>query len=146
MAEEQPLRTVGILNSTEDVIDLLQELLHSEGYATRVAYIPDLKRGRLDVAAWLGDLAPTAIIYDIPPPYEENWNFYRRVRALPAAAPHRFILTTTNEHLLEQIAGVSDAIEFVGKPFDLGEILDRVQLALATVDQVARTQAGSTAR
>jgi len=142
MAEGQNVRTVGILNSTEDVVDLLQELLHDEGYATRVAYIPDLKRGRADVASWLGDLAPTAIIYDIPPPYEDNWNFYQWVRALPAAAPHRFILTTTNEHLLEQIAGVSDAIEFVGKPFDLGEILDRVQLALTVVDQAAEATTG----
>ena len=60
-------RTIGILNSTEDVIELLTSVLEDEGYATRAAYIPDFKRGRRDLAAWLDDLALTAILYDIPP-------------------------------------------------------------------------------
>jgi hypothetical protein len=70
-------RTVGILNSTEDVIELLVGVLEDEGYAARAAYIPEFKRGRGDLTAWLGDLAPTAILYDIPPPYGENWAFYQ---------------------------------------------------------------------
>lgn len=122
---------IGILNSTEDVVDLLVEALEGEGYAARAAYIPDFKRGRGDPATWLGDLAPTAILYDIPPPYDENWTFYQRMRALPQAAPHRFIITTTNARVLENLAGTTNAIEFVGRPFDLGEILDRVALVLS---------------
>ena len=127
-------RTIGILNSTEDVIDLLTETLEGEGYAVRAAYIPDFKRGRGDLAGWLGDLAPTAVLYDIPPPYDENWVFYQQTRALPQAQAHRFIITTTNERVLGQIAGPIDAIELTGRPFDLAEIVDRVQRALAALD------------
>ncbi len=124
-------RTIGILNSTEDVVDLLTDLLEGEGYATRAAYIPDFKRGRGDLATWLGALAPTAILYDIPPPYDANWAFYRRMLALPQARVHRFIITTTNKDILEGLAGPTGAIEFIGRPFDLGEILDHVTQVLA---------------
>lgn len=125
---------VGILNSTEDVIAILEDLLADEGYSSRAAYIPDFKRGRADLADWLADLTPTAILYDIPPPYEENWTFYQQARALPAARPHRFIITTTNKRILEGLAGPTDAIEFIGKPFDLGEIVERVRAALTAID------------
>jgi len=138
MAEDGATRTVGILNSTEDVVDMLRALLGDEGYATSVAYIPDLKRGRQDVGAWLESLAPTAIIYDIPPPYEENWAFFQAVRQRPAARQHRFVITTTNLRVLESIAGPVHAVEFVGKPFDLEEILDQVTLALAEIDRATR--------
>lgn len=128
-------RVIGILNSTEDVITILADLLEGEGYHTRAAYIPDFKRGRADLAAWLGALAPTAILYDIPPPYDENWAFYRRMRELPEARPHRFIITTTNQRILEGLAGPIDAVEFIGRPFDLGEIAERVRATVAALDE-----------
>ena len=53
------------------------------------------------------------------------------MRTLLQARPHRFIITTTNLRVLEGLAGPTDAIELIGRPFDLGEILDRVALALA---------------
>lgn len=130
-------RTIGILNSTEDVIDLLVETLEGEGYAARAAFIPDFKRGRDDLAGWLGDLAPTAILYDIPPPYDENWAFYQHALSLCETRPHRFIITTTNKRILEGLAGPTDAIEFVGRPFDLGEIVERVGASLAAIDAAA---------
>jgi CheY-like chemotaxis protein len=141
MSDAPAPRTIGILNSTEDVVEILQELLGDEGYATSVAYIPDLKRGRQDVGAWLDDLDPTAIVYDIPPPYEENWRFFQAVRQQPAARRHRFVITTTNLRILEEISGPVEAVEFVGKPFDLSEILGRVQRAIAAIGQGAATGA-----
>jgi len=138
---ERSRLTVGILNAAEDMVDTLRAFLREEGYAICAASIPDFKYGRLDASAWLGALAPTAILYDIPPPYEENWAFSQWVRALPAAAGHRFILTTPNEAGLERVVGPTDAIEFAGESFDLGEILDRVELALKELDQSASAPA-----
>lgn len=135
-------RTIGILNSTEVVIDLLTQLLEGEGYAALAAYIPDFKRGRGDIATWLGDLAPTAVLYDIPPPYDENWAFYQHALSLCESRTHRFIVTTTNRRVLEGLAGPTDAIEFVGRPFDLGEIVDRVRAALAEIDAEASPVGG----
>jgi CheY-like chemotaxis protein len=131
-------RVIGILNSTEDVIDLLEAALQGEGYATVAAYIPDFKRGRADLAAWLDRLAPTAILYDIPPPYEENWTFYQQMLGLEAARKHRFVVTTTNLARLEEIAGPVAAVELVGKPFDLEDILGRVATALEALDRGER--------
>lgn len=142
MNETESRRVVGILNSTEDVIAILEDLLAGEGYVTRAAYIPDFKRGRADLGAWLGELAPTAILYDIPPPYEENWAFYRAMLALSEARPHHFIVTTTNKRLLDSLAGPNDAIEFVGRPFDLGEIAGRVGATLAAIDAGGATGPG----
>ena len=89
------------------------------------------------MGAWLDALAPTAILYDIPPPYEENWAFYQEVRRHPAAREHRFIITTTNLRVLQDLVGPVEAVELIGKPFDLEEILNRVTLALAEIDQEA---------
>jgi DNA-binding response OmpR family regulator len=135
MGETRARRTVGVLNSTEDVIGMLQALLHDEGYTTSAAYISDFKRGRQDMGAWLANLGPTAILYDIPPPYEENWAFYQELRRHPAAREHRFIITTTNLRVLEDLVGPVEAVEFIGKPFDLEEILNRVARALAAIDR-----------
>jgi hypothetical protein len=115
MAEGQTMRVVGILNSTEDVVEILEEFLQGEDYATIAALIPDFKRGRRDLAAWLAQLPPAPIIYDLPPPYEQNWRFLQSVRALEAAQPHRFILTTTNERVLEEVAGPNEAIEEIDR-------------------------------
>lgn len=130
-------RTIGILNSTEDVIEILRTFLGDEGYATIAAYIPDFKRGREDLIAWLERLDPTVILYDIPPPYEENWMFYATMRELPAAQKHRFVITTTNKVVLERFVGPVAAVEFIGKPFDLAEILQRIEVALAALDRDA---------
>jgi CheY-like chemotaxis protein len=104
------------------------------GDAARAAYIPDFKRGRVDMAACPGELTPTTIRYDIDPPYDDNWAFYRQTRELPEAQPHHFIVTTTNARILESLAGRADAIEFVGRPFDLAEIIDRVAAAMVDLD------------
>jgi CheY-like chemotaxis protein len=135
MTDAQMARMVGVLNSTEDVIEILQELLEGEGYATTAAFIPDFKRGRGDLAAWLAQLPPAPIIYDLPPPYEQNWRFFQSVRSLEAARRHRFVLTTTNKRVLEEVAGPSEAIEFIGKPYDLGEILCAVEAAFGQIDR-----------
>src|SRR4051794_32537311 len=137
MYGERSRPTVGILNAAEDMVDTLRACLREEGYAICAASIPDLKYGRRDASAWLGALAPTAILYDIPPPYEENWAFSQWLRALPAAARHRFVVTTPNAARLERVVGPADAIEFAGESFDLGEILDRVERALKELDQAA---------
>jgi DNA-binding response OmpR family regulator len=133
MVEGQTIRVVGILNSTEDVIEILQEFLQGEDYATIAAFIPDFKRGRRDLAAWLAQLPPAPIIYDLPPPYEQNWRFFQSVRAQEAARRHRFILTTTNKRVLEEVAGPVEAIEFIGKPFDLEELLRAVEAAFGEI-------------
>ncbi len=135
MAAGQAPRMVGILDSTEDVVEVLEELLQAEGYATTAAFIPDFKRGRGDLAQWLDQLPPTIILYDLPPPYEANWNFLQSMLRMEAARKHRFVLTTTNRRVLEEIAGPVEAHEIIGRPFDLERILRAVEAAFAALDE-----------
>jgi hypothetical protein len=41
---------------------------------------------------------------------------------------------TTNKRVLEGLAGPTDAIELIGRPFDLAVIVARVGAALAALD------------
>ncbi len=70
------------------------------------------------------------IIYDIAPPYEENWKFFQLIKGAKAAEGRQFVLTTTNRAALEQFVGEIDAIEIIGKPFDLDEVLTTVKKKL----------------
>ena len=42
-----------------------------------------------------------------------------------------FVLTTTNKPALEQLVGDTEALEIIGKPYDLRRVIDAVRAALA---------------
>jgi hypothetical protein len=43
------------------------------------------------------------------------------------------VLTTTNERALSECIGSTDALEIVGKPYDLDQLLTAVKRALASI-------------
>jgi DNA-binding NtrC family response regulator len=70
------------------------------------------------------------IIFDIAPPYEENWTFFQLIKNVKEVEGRKFIITTTNKGILETFVGKTDAIEIVGKPFDIEEIVTTVKKTL----------------
>jgi DNA-binding NtrC family response regulator len=124
---------VAIFNSSQEILDMLQLALSEEPLRTVTGHILDFKRGEEDFLAFIEEHDPSAIVYDVAPPYEENWAFLRLLRDLKANEGRSFVVTTTNKRLLEELAGASgDVIELVGKPFDLDEIKGAIVRALAT--------------
>jgi hypothetical protein len=63
------------------------------------------------------------VIFDISPPYDENWKFFKTMRDSTTMKGRGSILTTTNKLRLDEVLGSdSHALEVVGRPKDLREI------------------------
>jgi CheY-like chemotaxis protein len=121
---------IAVFNSSSDTVDLLRTALEAHGLHTVPGHIADLKKGELDFVAFLEDHRPAVIVYDISPPYDTNWNFLKLVRSSQPAQACRFILTTTNKPVLDRLVGENEAIEIIGKPYDLDQVVAAVRGAL----------------
>jgi CheY-like chemotaxis protein len=126
----QPPSTVLIANSNEDTVEMLRVHLENAGLATVACHVPDIKRGKLDFQQFLHQHRPEVAVWDISPPYEENWTFWNLLRTTDVARGLPFVLTTTNEARLKQVCGDCEVIEIMGKPYDLDEVVKAVQQAL----------------
>jgi DNA-binding response OmpR family regulator len=130
-----PAHRVFIVNSNEDVVDMLRMKFEHAGWSAATAHVVDAKRHRIDLPALIREHDAAIIVYDVAPPYDENWQFLQGLRARPDMAQRAFVITTTNQAQLNKIAGPTDGIEIIGKPFDLDAVLAR---ATAALDRIAR--------
>ena len=133
MPKRGPRPTVAVINTSKDVLTLLCETLEEDGFRVVGAYVGEFRDGRRDLSAFLTKHDPSAVLWDVAIPYERNWAYLQAARALPEAAGRTFVLSTTNKTALEQLVGPNDAIELVGRPFDLDE------LSRAVAEAVGRT-------
>ena len=125
---EKPV--IAVFNSSNDTVDLLRTVLEEQGFQTVAGHIPDLKKGELDLVAFIQHHAPSVIVYDISPPYDANWTFLRLVRSSEPVRDRRFVITTTNKPALDKLVGATEAIEIIGKPYDLQQVVAAVRSAL----------------
>lgn len=126
---------IAVFNSSSDTVDLLRTALEAEGFQTVVGHIPDVKSGVLDLVEFVKHHSPAVLVYDISPPYEANWTFLGLVRSAESLKDRRFVLTTTNKPVLDQLVGETEAIEIIGKPYDLQKVIDAVRAALAQIQR-----------
>jgi DNA-binding response OmpR family regulator len=124
---------VAVINTSEELAELLESVLASEGWSTARGYTLDFKRNRQDITAFLEEYDPSVILWDVAIPYEDNWAYLQEVQRLSAAQGRRFVLTTTNAEVLQRLVGHEvPALEIVGKPFDLDQICTAVEQALSS--------------
>jgi len=76
---------------------------------------------------------PAAIIFDIPPPYDDNWTVVSTLRLLPSMHDRGVVITTTHKAHLERRVGPTEAVEIVGKPNDTQEVLEAVKRELDSI-------------
>ena len=123
--------TVAVINSSDDTIEVLCAVLTLRGFRCVSAHVTDIKRGRLDFAAFLAREEPRAIVWDIALPYDRNWEFFESLRVSGAFDNRGIVLTTTHKANLEKIIGHdSGAIEILLKPYDIAMICEAVEQAV----------------
>jgi DNA-binding response OmpR family regulator len=126
---------VALFNASDDTVEMVQHMLRASNVPCIIGcHFSDLKKGRIDFARYVRDHDPRVVIFDISPPYEENWQFFKTLRDDEAMQGRGLVLTTTNKRRLDETVGSdSEAFEIVGKPYDLDQINAAITAALKRV-------------
>jgi CheY-like chemotaxis protein len=131
-------RVVALFNASDDTVEMVQQMLEASDFACLIGcHFADLKKGRIDFGRYLAEHQPEVVVIDLSPPYAENWRFLKTLLHDPAMKGRGLVVTTTNKMRLDETAGEdSEALEIVGKPYDL----DRIKLAIHTALAHARAE------
>jgi DNA-binding response OmpR family regulator len=125
-----PPDVVAIFNTSEDTIDMLRIVFEQSGCIVVAAFTHYLRDGKLDFEHFMREHQPAVVIYDVAPPYEQNWRLFQHFYGRPVCRDVPFVVTTTNASQVKKIAGGNQHLhEIVGKPYDLKELVRRVKKA-----------------
>jgi len=129
---------VAVINSNADTVEMLRLILQRDGFECVTAHIDEIKRGGLDFPRFLQEHDPRVLIYDVSPPYEENWTFLNLLLRLDVMRGRKAVITTTHKANLESLVGPTEAIEILGKPYDLEEVMRAVKRAVGEPERAER--------
>jgi CheY-like chemotaxis protein len=123
---------VAVFNSNDDTVELIRAWFERDGILVVSAHIDAVKRGSVDLRSFVEQHKPAAVLFDIAPPYDRSWLFVQHLMSTSPLAGLPTVFTTTNEQRVRDVAGPAEVIELVGKPYDLGILLERVKSVTAT--------------
>ena len=119
-----------ILNSNDDVVEMLRNVLEAAGFVTVHGHIDQVRRGELDLVNFVKQHQPNVIVYDLVPPYDRSWNYLDLLRDSEPLRGRPFVLTSVNAARAKEVVGESEMVyEIVGKPLDLDVVVQAVKEA-----------------
>lgn len=120
---------VAVMNTSREITEMLTSVLEEEGFKTCSTYTYLFKDHSQEFSSYVKENLPEVILYDIAPPYKENYILFKKISKLPIAQSIPFVLTTTNKEALESFVGPTSTHELIGKPYDLQEIVNAIKQA-----------------
>jgi hypothetical protein len=113
---------VALFNASDDTVDMVQAVLRNVGGAQKLVWchFADLKKGVVDFGKFVSRYNPEVVIFNISPPYDTNWQFFKTLRDAEVMKGRGSVLTTTNKARLDEMVGTNSyALEVAGQPKDL---------------------------
>ena len=112
------------------MVRLLRVALEKVGFIVVVVHIEEIKTGSVDVEAFLRDHDPRVVVYDLVPPYDNNWRFLDHLRTSTGLRKRHFVLTTVNVARVREVVGTDERVyEIVGGDDDINEVVRAVKEA-----------------
>jgi CheY-like chemotaxis protein len=126
---------VAIFNSSDDMVEMLRDLLERHGFVAVSAHVDDVRRARSDVKAFMEQHDPFVVVYDLIAPFERHWQFLNHLRQTPDFERRAFILTSANAAAARELGGDNEhVIELLGRRSEFEAVLDAVKAATATAN------------
>ena len=127
MPDKMPV--VAILNSNDDVVEMLRMAIEQAGLIVVSAHIDAVKRGDASLLEFITEHDPDVVLYDVVPPYDRSWRFLEHLRETSMRG-RQFVITSTNPKRAAELSGTSeDSYEIIGKPYDIEKIVDAIREA-----------------
>lgn len=118
-----------VVDDNRDNTNIVREYLEAHGYQVVVAYDGD------EALAAFETVRPLVVLLDVMMPGRSGWDVCRVMKQHPSHGKHvRVIMVTAlNEWDDKQVALQTGADDYVTKPLDLRDLLERVRRNLAVV-------------
>jgi DNA-binding response OmpR family regulator len=122
-----------VISSDDELLGLLRRIGEDAGSDVLTARVDEIGADPKAIQEFLRRHDPKVVVYDVSPPYAENWTLFRRVREaeLLSGSRRQFVVTTPNKRALEEQVGATRAIQLTGDQADrqaIGEAIRRGML------------------
>jgi DNA-binding response OmpR family regulator len=118
----QGKRAILIVDDEEDVLDLLQLVFETAGFATRRA-----SNGKMAVASAYED-PPDIILLDVMMPEMDGWQVLRVLKGDERTQRIPVVMLSARSERRDKMIGLQEGAEgYIGKPFSPAEVVREVQ-------------------